>query len=99
MIDEINRFVNSVRRRSPNAHTYQDYRCDLQQFLAVVGDHPPADITVRDVDEFIAGQSERGLKAATINRRLAAVISLYTFLAAENPDLVCPVIPFRHILK
>jgi site-specific recombinase XerD len=99
MIDEINRFVNFVRRRSLNAHTYQDYRCDLQQFLAIVGDQSPTDITVQDVDEFIADQSQRGLKAATINRRLAAVISLYAFLAAENPDLVCPVIPFRHMLR
>jgi site-specific recombinase XerD len=99
MIDEINRFVNFVRRRSPKAHTYQDYRCDLQQFLAIVGDQSPTDITVQDVDEFIADQSQRGLKAATINRRLAAVISLYTFLTAENPDLVCPVIPFRHMLR
>ncbi|MCA9936633.1 MAG: tyrosine-type recombinase/integrase [Ardenticatenaceae bacterium] len=99
MIDEINRFVNCIRRRSPNAHTYQDYRCDLQQFLAVVGDHPPDEIGFQDVDRFIADQSQRGLKPATINRRLTAVISLYTFLAAENPDLVCPVLPYRHMLR
>jgi site-specific recombinase XerD len=99
MIDEINRFVNWIRRRNPNAHTCQDYRCDLQQFLAIVGDRPPAEISYDDIEQFIADQSARGLKAATINRRLAAVTSLYTYLAVENPDLVCPVVPYRHLLR
>ena len=35
MLAEIERFVNWVRRRSPNAHTWQDYRCDLTLFPAI----------------------------------------------------------------
>lgn len=46
MLDEINHFVNWVRRRNPQAHTGQDYRCDLQQFVTVVGDKPPAEIQI-----------------------------------------------------
>jgi hypothetical protein len=38
MLPEIDRFVNWVRRRNPNAHTWREYRADLKQFLAVVGD-------------------------------------------------------------
>ena len=41
MLSEIERFVNAVRRRSPNAHTWQDYRCDLKFFRQSVGDCPP----------------------------------------------------------
>jgi site-specific recombinase XerD len=99
MFDEIARFVNWVRRRNPEAHTWRDYRCDLRQFAAVVGDRPPADVTFADVDHFVTAQVERGFNPATINRRLAAVLSLYTFLADELPDLVCPVLPHRHFLR
>jgi site-specific recombinase XerD len=44
-------------------------------------------------------QSERGFKATTINRRLAAVMALYMFLSEEDNDLVCPVLPRRHHLR
>ena len=99
MLVEIERFVNWVRRRSPEARTWKDYGYDLRLFLQVVGDRPLREITFRDVDQFIAIQSERGFKPSTINRRLAAVISLYGFLAAEDEQLVCPVIIRRHHLR
>ena len=99
MLVEIERFVNWVRRRSPRAHTWQDYRCDLAFFVASVGDRPPGEITFRDVDRFISEQSEKGFKPATINRRLAAIVSLYAFLMPEDDQLACPVFPRRHHLR
>lgn len=36
---------------------------------------------------------------ATVNRRLAAILSLYIFLADKDLSLVCPVLPHRHGLK
>ena len=99
MLAEIQSFVNWVRRRNPAAHTWRDYRCDLQQFVAVVGDVPPGAVTFHDVDRFVPQQAERGFQPATINRRLAAITSLYVFLSDEDPDLVCPVLPHRHGLK
>jgi site-specific recombinase XerD len=99
MIDEIERFVNWIRRRNPTAHTWRDYQGDLQQFLAVVGEKPAAAVTFHDVDNFVTSQAEQGFRPATVNRRLAAVMSLYTFLADEEPTLVCPVLPHRHNLR
>lgn len=99
MLDEITRFVNWVRRRNPQAHTWQDYRCDLQQFVSVVGDRSPSEIKIEDIDAFINAQTVRGLHPATINRRLAAVTSLYAFLQVEDPELICPVLPQRHSLR
>lgn len=99
MIDEINRFVNWIRRRNPDAHTWRDYLCDLQQFAAFVGDQPPAAVSYQDIDRFIADQAAHGRKPVTINRRLAAIQSLYTYLSDELPDLVCPVLPHRHTLR
>jgi site-specific recombinase XerD len=99
MLTEIESFVNWVRRRNPNAHTWRDYRADLRQFLAVAGDRPPRAITFHDVDRFVTQQLARGLRPETVNRRLAAIISFYFFLADEDPELVCPVLPRRHNLR
>jgi site-specific recombinase XerD len=99
MLTEIDRFVNWVRRRNPDARPWRDYHYDLQQFVATVGDRPPSAITLHDVDRFVTQQAAQGLKPATINRRLAAITSFYTFLADEDPTLVCPVLPHRHGLK
>jgi site-specific recombinase XerD len=99
MLSEIERFVNWVRRRNPEARTWKDYGYDLHFFVQVVGDLPPRDVTFREVDKFIAQQSEQGYKSTTINRRLASVVALYAFLAPEDDDLACPVYPRRHHLR
>jgi len=99
MLVEIERFVNWVRRRNPDARTWKDYGYDLRFFAQVVGDRPPNKITFREVDRFIAAQSEKGFKPATINRRLASVIALYAFLSVEDDELVCPVFHHRHHLR
>jgi len=99
MLVEIERFVNWVRRRSPDARTWRDYGYDLRIFVQSVGDRPPREITFREIDDFIASQSERGFKPTTINRRLAAVVGLYAYLSVEDDHLVCPVYPHRHHLR
>jgi site-specific recombinase XerC len=90
MLAEIERFVNYVRRRSPAAHTWRDYRCDLAFFAASVGDREPVEITFREVDAFIAEQSQKGF-----NRRLASIAAFYAFLMPEDETLECPVFPRR----
>jgi site-specific recombinase XerD len=99
MLAEIEQFVNWARRRSPDARTWKDYSYDLRQFAALVGDVPPAAITFREIDRFVDNQKTRGFQPTTINRRLATIISLYTFLGDEDPTLVCPVLPRRHHLR
>lgn len=99
MLSEIDQFVKWVRRRNSQARTWRDYSYDLKQFAAVTGDRPPAAVTIQDIDLFVSVQLARGFKATTINRRLASVLALYAFLADEDPDLVCPVLPHRHNLR
>lgn len=99
MLSEIEQFVNWTRRRSPQARTWKDYGYDLRFFMQVVGDRPPKEITFRDIDRFVAAQSEKGFKPTTINRRLASVISLYGFLSAEDEELICPVHFRRHHIR
>src|SRR3990172_6327583 len=99
MLSQIEDFVNWVRRRNPQVRTWRDYSYDLRQFAAVVDDHSPGEITHRDIDCFVNSQVSRGFKPATINRRLAAILAFFTYLADEDPALVCPVLPRRHFLR
>jgi site-specific recombinase XerD len=89
MLVEIESFVNWLRRRNPQARTWRDYSYDLKQFAAAVGDRPPASITFHNLDRFVALQARRGFKPTTINRRLAAVAALYTFLSDDDPPYLC----------
>ncbi len=100
MLAEIERFVNHVRRRNPQARTWRDYQYDLAQFAAQVGsERALATLQLQDIDAFILVQADRGFKPATINRRLAAIASLFTFLSDEDPNLVCPVLTHRHSIR
>jgi site-specific recombinase XerD len=99
MLSEIEGFVNWVRRRSPEARTWKDYGYDLRLFVEVVGDKALSEVTFRDIDRFVAVQSEKGFKPSTINRRLASVVSLYGFLSTEEETLVCPVHFHRHHVR
>lgn len=96
MVNEIQSFVNGLRRRNPQARTWKDYRHVLNGFNAAVGDKSPEAVTVKDIDDFVGTLVEHGLKASTIHRHLAVVISFYAFLALEDPELVCPVRFKRH---
>jgi site-specific recombinase XerC len=53
------------------------------------------------VDEFVQSQHQQGLKAATINRRLASLSSFFDFLidAADDDHWHNPVRWKRHSLK
>jgi len=99
MLVEIERFLNWQRRRNATARTWRDYGYDLKQFVAVVGDQSPGAIKFQDIDRFVTEQAASGYKPATINRRLATLASLYTFLSDEDPALICPVLPHRHGLR
>jgi site-specific recombinase XerD len=99
MLSQIEQFVNWVRRRNPEARTWRDYRNDLNQFYAAIGSHSSKEITFRHIDMFVARQREQGFKPATVNRRLAAILAFYTYLAEEDASLVCPVLPRRHYLR
>ena len=83
-------------RARPN--TVRAYAHDLKVFFALVGKEP-AEVTARDVLEFVAIQQRpnagalnvvrisdggAGLSAATIKRRLAAVSSLYGYLVTRG---------------
>ncbi|MFT3893694.1 MAG: site-specific integrase [Anaerolineales bacterium] len=99
MQTKVEQFISWVRMRSPQARTWRDYRCDLALFMNVMGTRNIEEIRPRDIDEFVNFQVSKGYKPSTVNRRLAAVASLFVFLNKDTKQIVSPVLPKRHYLK
>ncbi|MBI3726476.1 tyrosine recombinase [bacterium] len=64
--------------------TLEAYGRDLRLFSASLSGKPVGRASADDVRRFVAREHARGLKATTLARRLAAIRSLYRFLAAEG---------------
>jgi integrase/recombinase XerD len=72
--------------RGAAGNTLQAYRRDLDDYLAFLSETrtDPVKVDAAGVREFIAGLSERGLKASSAGRRLSAVRQFHKFLYAEG---------------
>jgi hypothetical protein len=64
MLVEIERFIDWVRMRSPQARTWRDYKCDLALFVTVVGDLNADAIQPREIDDFVNYQIREGYNQA-----------------------------------
>jgi len=100
MYPEITKFSRWLRCKSPHSGTHRHYTSDLKLFFTWANQQPPVDITVSDVDAYIAHCQTVGHANATINRRLAAVSALYRFLQTHTDEPPTnPVLPRRHCIK
>ena len=79
-------FRGYLERRYAGRSTAKHYISDLLIFRQFVGEKHPRDVSVQTVDQFVQSQSQQGLKAATINRRLASLSSFFDFLAEQAED-------------
>ena len=79
-------FRQFLERRYPGRATAKHYMSDLAIFVAFVGSLPLRTVTAKTIDGFVQSQSEQGLKAATINRRLSAISSFFDHLISETAD-------------
>ena len=97
----IERFKRYLCCRYGDRSTPKHYLSDLDIFVQLIGNKPPTEVSVQDIDRFVAQQVEKGLCPTTINRRLATLHTFFEFLAAEEPDKPWPnpVIWRRHRIK
>lgn len=80
----VNHFLDLVQlTRSYN--TWVNYIHDLKCFFSIIAKGPEA-VTRADCLAFMKAQDQAGCAAATLNRRLAAVSSLFTELNLLAPD-------------
>jgi site-specific recombinase XerD len=98
---ELARFEQYLQNRYPDRSTAKHYMSDLSIWSRFVNNRPPQEIDSNMVAEFVQEQCKQGLRASTINRRLSAISSFYTFLIdeSEDDDLHNPVIWKRHSIR
>jgi site-specific recombinase XerD len=85
----IDRFRAYLERRRFSAHTVASYTIDLRLFFTQVT-APLAQVSFREVDQFVETQHHHGRSWATINRRLNALKHFFDFcldqqLVGGNP--------------
>lgn len=80
----VNHFLDLIQM-SRAYNTWVSYTHDLQTFFQVIP-KPPEAVTRFDCVEFMKQQDKAGCSGATINRRLAAISSLFSELHLVDPD-------------
>lgn len=80
----VQQFLRSLRERNASSHTVKAYSGDLQNFCAYVGSRNWNAIDHLTIRGFLSHLYERGLSKTSVARSLAAVRSLYKWLAQEG---------------
>ena len=80
----IARFLRSLRERNASAHTRRAYTGDLGKFAAYVGDAGWERIDHVRIRGFLSHLYDQGLSKTSVARALAAVRSLYRWMAREG---------------
>lgn len=90
-------FERHLTRRSPGRSTAKHYLSDLRQFQKLCPKAWSA-ITSADIDAFVDAGQQRGWKAATLQRRVAALKVFFDFYAdlQQEPDRPNPVQVHAH---
>jgi integrase/recombinase XerC len=80
----IAQFLRALREKNSSAHTIKAYATDLEQFSCYVGKAGWGDIDHVRIRGFLSHLYDRGLSKTSVARALAALRSLYKWLAREG---------------
>lgn len=86
MKDALSKYQQFLERRYPGRSTSKHYMSDLGLFRDYIGEIKLKEVTARKIDKFVQAQSEKGLKATTINRRLSAISSFFDYHISEAEE-------------
>ena len=78
------KFIRTLQERNASVHTIKAYRTDLEEFSAYVGPQGWRDIDHVLIRGYLSSLYERGLSKTSVARALAALRSLYRWLAQEG---------------
>lgn len=82
--NSVDQFLRSLRERNASPHTLKAYRTDLAEFAKFIGSKSLRSIDHLAIRSFLSHLYERGLTKTSVARSLAAVRSLYRWLAQEG---------------
>ncbi|MGB8979081.1 MAG: tyrosine-type recombinase/integrase [Terriglobales bacterium] len=77
-------FLRHLRERNASPHTIKAYTCDLDAFSAYIGTRDLKAIDHIAIRGFLSQLYDKGLSKTSVARALAAVRSLYRWLAQEG---------------
>ncbi len=77
-------FLRSLRERNSSPHTIKAYTNDLHNFAAHIGSRNPRTIDHLVIRRFLSHLYDRGMSKTSVARSLAAVRSLYRWLAQQG---------------
>src|SRR3954465_1217553 len=85
----IDRYLADLRLQNASPHTLRNYASDLEQFAGYFRppgqDAPaPAEFTVLQIREWLGDLYRRRLSPVSVRRKLAAVRSLFQYLAKQG---------------
>jgi integrase/recombinase XerC len=80
----VDQFLHALRQRNASVHTIKAYSGDLDQFAAYAGSRGWREIDHVTIRGFLSRLYEKGLGKTSVARSLAAVRSLYRWLAQEG---------------
>ena len=80
----VDQFLQSLRQRNASIHTIKAYSGDLDEFANYVGSRGWKHIDHLTIRGFLSHLYEKGLGKTSVARSLAAVRSLYRWLAQED---------------
>ncbi len=80
----ITQFLRSLKEKNASSHTVKAYATDLEQFSAFVGETRWNDIDHVRIRGFLSHLYDRGLSKPSVARSLAALRSLYKWMAREG---------------
>ena len=78
------KFIRALQERNASPHTIKAYTTDLAQFAEYVGPQGWRDIDHVLIRGYLSSLYERGLSKTSVARALAALRSLYRWLAQEG---------------
>jgi site-specific recombinase XerD len=94
----LDRFRLYLERRQFSGYSIASYTCDLRLFFAEIA-VPLAQVSFREVDQFVEHQHHRGRSWATINRRLNALKHFFDFCLDQQWVLGNPVKPSHFVRR
>jgi len=94
----IDRFRAYLERRQFSAHTIVSYTLDLRLFFSAVA-APVAQVSLREIDQFVEHQHQHGRAWATINRRLNALKHFFDLCLDQQWVVGNPVKPSHFVRR
>ncbi|HOU35834.1 MAG TPA: tyrosine recombinase XerC [Candidatus Omnitrophota bacterium] len=81
-IEKFVRYLEIEKNYSP--HTILNYRLDLEEFQAFLGEQPVEKVDYLGVRRYLAVLKEKNLRPRSINRKLSALRTFFRFLTREG---------------